>query len=216
MKKLFVVVLLCALFLSGCTVSQGDQNTDSTPAPITDNNSACEALLTLDTYEEYTAFVSENGDKLPAGFVTWDNITILGEVTGIVFFSWTDYTTYAYSFVDGTGLHIGLTVRHTPKVEEKKIVTFNPAMLKGDTLVKIHAESEEPLTVIRNGVEYGYSLGGYLITITFYKNNIQYTINDAIYDYPSKQTDTLVGKLISADEAVANAALEELTEKLSK
>lgn len=214
MKRLIIVVLLCSLFLGGCVFSRSEQNTEMMPTQPTNDDSSCMQIPNLYyTYDEYNAYISKNSDKLPADFITWDDISILGEVRSIGFSNW---TYYRYSIWDSAGQSLMIEVNHAPKIQDKKQLTFSADMLVGNTLRDVHSDNKEPFTVIRNGVEYGYSIVGRLITVTFYKDNIQYKISGNTYNYPTDRTDTFLGKLISADEAVANAALAEFAEKLSK
>ena len=67
----------------------------------------------------------------------------------------------------------------------------------------------------RNNIYYAISNNGNLYNIIFYKDGAEVVFSN-IKDYPINRTDTALGKLLSPDEAVANAAFAEITEKLSK
>ena len=53
-----------------------------------------------------------------------------------------------------------------------------------------------------SGIEYKY-VGGKLLTISWFKDNVRYTLFDSLGDYPENTTTTAVAKLLDLETAAS-------------
>ena len=205
MKKVFAAIMLLSLILLvGCSAVE---------KPVEPNEYlACVALTTFNSKEEYDAFMEADGDKLPEDFFSWEDAGQFGEVVCMVLLG---SSKYMYSITDNTEHQFFITVNRHPESVSEKIVAETELTIGAD-LRKITHKQESDFYFKRGNLVYDVSDNGDLYGIIFYIDGVEYKITGHIWEYPANRTDTTLGKLISADEAVANAAFAEITEKLSK
>ncbi len=167
------------------------------------------------TKEEHNAYIAKNTDKLPEGFITWEQASKFGDVYGVVMLL-NNWEYYQYIIIDDSGMRFNLRGEHQPESDQLPVVNYTSTMLAQGSLRKITNTNNKAMVVSRNDMEYRYAITGELLSISWYQNGVKTTLDGYIYEYPENRTDTVVGKLLSADESVANAAFAEIKEQLSK
>lgn len=179
---------------------------------------------------QYDAWILEctNEGTLPDGFVHLEKLEHLGE---LLLFRWedtqirNDHKKYCYLFEDSytQGQDLILIIEHdvTP---QSSTATILENIDGAANRYQIPSEDEE---AVYNLGQYQYRYKrGQLQEIVWYIGDIQFSLSSNSYQtcieksiknpYQEGITDTYLARILSIDEAVANAAFAEITEKLSK
>ncbi len=174
---------------------------------------ACVASIRYNSKEEYDAFMAGDGAKLPQSFVGWEEISVLGEVKALMLL---DEGCYMYKIEDVTGYRFYVEIDPSPSVSSSnKTVAMDKVTLSDLGFQKVTHSLGSDFVLERNGCQYSYRDDGTLYCIELFHNGILLRIAD-FQNYSPDQADTIVSKLLSADDSVANAAFAEIQEKLSK
>lgn len=201
-KHILAILLLC-FFLSACT-----QETHSSP----------------DTgyydKEQYDYFITQYADKgaLPDDFIHLEKLEHLGRYAK---FRWedthirNDHKKYFYLFAEADQQYLCITIEHdvTPKSSTATILENIDGAAN-----RYQIPSEDENAVYNLGqYQYRYKKGQ-LQEIVWYIGDIQFSLSSNSYQTCIEKgiTDTYLARILSIDEAVANAAFAEITEKLSK
>jgi len=211
MKTFYIILAICLVVLiTGCSANT-TKLSEPTNAAISSDRITNH---TWDTEDEYNAFVAENHGKLPEGFITWEQVRTFGDINCMVIAY--DFKYYQYSITDESGTQIDFEVRHQSQTDQLAAVNYTSTMLAQGSLRRITNTTGKAMVVSRNDMEYTYAITGELLSISWYQNGVKTTIAGHTYEYPENRTDTLVGKLLSADDSVANAAFAEIKQNLSE
>jgi len=208
MKKSLIVLLLCAVLLLPACAEASEPITEATTLPL----SVCHAGYGAEGKEEYDALIEKLQDCLPENFVTWESANFWGECYGFSVPTANLNYCYVYSILDKEGADLNLRIRHTPKQTTNVIVA--PDNLT--TMRRIQNSTGKIAVLKRDGYEYRYGPNGGMIGVIWYEDGVQYELEGEFYNYPEDKTDTIIGKLLSADDSVANAAFAEIKQNLSE
>ena len=157
-------------------------------------------LLTLETYDEYLNFIGNA--ELPAEFVAYEDISNLGEFKSFVCLSESrinDYSSCMYTLFDESQsefvLYVDIDSKETIP-SASTVTTINGSNMR--SLVN----STDSGSFVVSGIEYKY-VGGKLLTISWFKDNVRYTLFDSLGDYPENTTTTAVAKLLDLETAAS-------------
>lgn len=208
------IMLLSIILLVGCSAPVADTGETQGALPTVAPNEylACISLTTFNSKEEYDAFIEADGSKLPADFFSWEDAGQFGEVVSMVLLG---SGKYLYGIVDETGHNLTMTINRHPKSLSEKMVAEKELTINEDLRKTVNKKGVD-LYFKRGEIIYDVSDNGNLYAIIFYMDGVEINITGKLWEYPINRADTLVSKLISADETVANAAFAELMENLSK
>lgn len=188
-----------------------------TPAESTPPIDCSEKAYACMTEDAYTDLQAKYADNFPKKYITWKQASGLGEIE---FFSALDLSSsHTFAITDNSNSAFKLTVIYQPSSYETPIVDYSEAVSGGaplisDSLKYIHNNTSAELIVKRNDVHYLYDKNGSISLIFWYINDIEIQFEEQSSE--DSATDSLISRLLSTDEAVANAAFAEITEKLSK
>ena len=211
MRKILAIILVIVSVVMGVfsyrvSLSSLDSNTTISAAP--------QKYVGLN---EYDAFLNSGMVDLNSNFVKWEDISFLGEF---------DYMQislggmYEYHF-KSSGMSIVLKLYlnsdewqdNHPWTKGRISVPYSSQM---DSMryYTSDAPKNNSVKIIRHSIAYRYSKDGNLSKITWVENGIEYVLNVDGYfsDYPDD--DTVIGRLLSSDNAVAKSAVKELEAQL--
>lgn len=190
----------------GCnSTTNGGQTNSNTPGNDCGNNDGLTGevpLLTLETYDEYLDFIGNA--ELPAEFVTYEEISHLGEFQSFVCLSEArvnDFSSCMYTLFDESQSEFVLSVdigSQEAIPSESTVTAVNRSNMR--SLVNCTDSG----SFIVSGMEYKY-VGGKLLSIAWFKDNVRYTLSgDSILgDYPENATTTAVAKLMNIETAAS-------------
>lgn len=179
--------------------TNGGQTSQNTPGS-NDVLTGERPLLTLDTYDEYLDFIGSA--ELPAEFVEYEDISYLGEFQSFICLSEArinDYSSCMYTLFDESQSEFVLYVdigSQEAFPSESTVTAVNGSNMR--SLVN----STDSGSFVVSGMEYKY-LGGKLHTISWFKDNVRYTLFDSLGDYPENTTTTAVAKLLDLETAAS-------------
>jgi len=217
-RIVFAAVAACLALVITILLVAPQQNDPEKDAKIINDVFGCKASTRFTSKEEYDAFMAGDGAKLPNSFVSWDEASALGEVHRLLLLG---EDRYSYVFSDDSDCIIYMDVDPSPELTTRPIVPLSAVTMSSSGYREIAYDGyngDVDYILQRNGVDYSYDRGSNkLHYIQYYIDGVQIhiTIDGGLSNYPNR-TDTLVGKLLSADDSVANAAFAEIQEKLSK
>lgn len=206
-KALIFIIAICILLLPACSEISGPV-TEATTLPL---SGGYEPNLHASGKEEYDVLIEKYQDRLPDNFVTWESASVWGECywfTGSM-----NLDSYIYHILNNEGMDLDLFIRHTPKQITNVIVA--PDNLT--SMRRLQNSTGKTAVLKRDGYEYRYGPNGGLTGIIWYEDGVQFMLSaDELFNYPEDKTDTIIGRLLSADESVANAAFAEIKQNLSE
>lgn len=177
--------------------TNGGQTNHNTPGS-NDGLTGERPLLNLETYEEYLNFIGKA--ELPAEFVTYEEISHLGEFKSFVCLSearLNNFSSCMYTLFDESQreflLYVDIGSQETIP-SESTVTAVNGSNMR--SLVN----STDSGSFVVSGIEYKY-LGGKLHTISWFKDNVRYKLFDSLGDYPESTTTTAVAKLLNLETA---------------
>ena len=200
--KIFFVILICGMLLSGCSVASEEDS-----GIHADKGSYY--FTSISEYKEHIKTAN-----IPENYITFDAVSCLGNFgsyssnMGVV-------RSYRYSIDDPNGVMVGISIRHKPhyswETEIKNAVLF-PNNLED---MRFITGLTDPACYIRHGLTYIYVGGekaGSLVCVVWIEDSIEYVISMAsvLADYPTGRRETIVSRLLSLDETVSKAAFTEL------
>lgn len=160
------------------------------------------ALLTIGDYDEYESFVAkmEKGSE----FVAYERIQSLGDFKSFVCLSngySGDYSKYMYNLSDASGYDFVLYVTHNAVVKSYGPEADKPLSATGEQNLRNRADATGGVLDLNN-VQYRYSKYGKIMSISWIESGVEFTISAQLDEYPNV-TDTVLGKLLTYDTAVA-------------
>ena len=216
-----VIMLLTFILLAGCTPA----NTGTT----------CTFNIgyILDTEEKYNEFIASYGDRLPESYMTWQQASELGSLSYI----WVvddSFTQLVYKITDSTNIEFSFYVDCKPHCYSVFGLDYDHdrALFVDESFASISGELGEIAHLNRGGFHYLYDVYGKIERIYWYKGDVNAEDGAEIEfgitgwfgsegQYPSRfpdeiPTNSLVGRLLSYDDEVANAAFAEIMQKLAQ
>lgn len=215
MKKLVVYLVLIFICISVIACSPADQKTTalSTPSPLSTTD--LEGYPYIADYERFLAQTD-----LPDDFVYFEDLPAFGDVAnymGLTILSRDGtYDEYMYGIDDGF-FYLGvLWINHNPVSYSERYmgqVVFKDCV--PENLLKLTPEDARGYTVLQfGGAQYYYfRRSGELKEISVEVDGIQYTIDAQFWKYPTDQTETLIGRLITKE--LAEDAIQEFKTALA-
>lgn len=183
--------------------TNGGQTRPNSPGNNCGNNDGLTGevpLLTLETYDEYLNFIGNA--ELPAEFVAYEDISNLGEFQSFVCLSESrinDYSSCMYTLFDESQSEFVLYVDIGSKETIPSASTVTT--IDGSNMRSL-VNSTDSGSFVVSGMEYKY-VGGKLHTISWFKDNVRYTLFDSLGDYPENTTTTTVAKLLDLETAAS-------------
>ena len=155
-------------------------------------------LLTLETYDEYVEFIESA--QLPAGFLAYEDISLLGEFKSFVCLSearLNDFSSCMYSLIDESQsefvLYVDIDSQETVPLESTVTAVNNSNM-------RFLVDSTDTGYYIVSEMKYQY-VRGRLLSISWFKGNVRYTLSGDLHTYPENVTATAVAKLLDLQTA---------------
>lgn len=179
--------------------TNGGQTSQNTPG----NNDVLAGerpLLTLDTYDEYLDFIGSA--ELPAEFVMYEEISHLGEFKSFVCLSESrinDFSSCMYTLFDESQSEF---VLYVDIGSQEAIPSESTVTAVNGSNMRSLVNSTDSGSFVVSGMEYKY-LGGKLHTISWFKDNVRYTLFNSLGDYPENTTTTAVAKLLDLETAAS-------------
>lgn len=183
--------------------TNGGQTNSNSPGNNCGNNDGLTGevpLLTLETYDEYLNFIGSA--ELPAEFVAYEEISNLGEFQSFVCLSESrinDYSSCMYTLFDESQSEFVLYVDIGSKETIPSASTVTT--IDGSNMRSL-VNSTDSGSFVVSGMEYKY-VDGKLHTISWFKDNVRYTLFDSLGDYPENTTTTAVAKLLDLETAAS-------------
>lgn len=209
-KRIAIWTTVAIVLLTFCIWHIVDMNKD---------DEGCKTFFTLKSLEEYQEYITQNKDSIPNDFVYWEDVAFIEDSE----FSCLTFQTndqYAYHFnnartnLDFYGTTIGIS--HTSKSTIwSGTIVVDSVSGNGNGIAQVF-DMPMPFIYRRGDCSYHYYASGALAEIYFAVNGIEYRIECDFDKYLAIYSETLISRLLSADETVANAAFAELMENLSK
>lgn len=188
-------------------IENSENNANNNQQISNSSGSACIAIFTIVDYSEYEEFLSTHAQLLPSNFITYDQISFLGEFSHFIghnFYS-DNYSKYNYNITDENGYKLVLTIQHLDLNDNFNFNTWNAVLdttaLGGIENLRNINNTENCYTTIDN-VNYFYTQGR-LSHINWIENDILYTLSGTgMFDnYPIDGKKTLVTQLLTKSEA---------------
>lgn len=229
MKKFLCILITAGILFS--TASCGIDGPESSNLPLpqeTRNTTSNETLdspisgsyesyeflgfSSLSEYEEH--FTAQGG--YPDGFITYDDLKLLGEFSGFVSQSYygnnPDYSYYHYSIMLPNGIEISVNI-YPEWLPQKQwlwdIASVKSTMLKSD--LRTNRTGETRGTVLIEDVLYSYLLGK-LRSVTWRSGGQEIRLSGDFDQIPEESNDSLIGRLLSYNTAKgAIAELKQIT-----
>ena len=222
-----ILLMLMILFLSGCSESSNASG-DAPPADYIWFDQPI-----FDDYEKYLGFLSEKRASLHKDFVTAEDLFVLGKWSSFRL-EWPSYSgqnSYWYSYLlkfpstAVSGFQEGdISIYHDP---ENTFFKKRYGDLPKSTLTKADYDNsewmvritprEDAFRIVRNGVEYLYIGKGALTAISWELDGIMYVIYDTTENnFDTIDRSSVLGRLLSLDNAEAKAAFNEIKKSLTK
>lgn len=185
---------------AGSNVATNDGQTNPNTPGSNDVLAGERPLLTLDTYDEYLDFIGSA--ELPAEFVEYEDISYLGEFQSFICLSEArvnDFSSCMYTLFDESQSEFLLYVDigSQEAIPSESTVTA----VNGNNMRSL-VNSTDSGSFVVSGMEYKY-LGGKLHTISWFKDNVRYTLFNSLGDYPENTTTTAVAKLLNLETAAS-------------
>lgn len=160
-------------------------------------------LLTLTDYSEYEEFIDTH--TLQEDFITYDQLSFLGEFGIFIYFSYYygNYGEYSYTVIDENGYELFIRMQHLNINDE---VFDSPAVLDSTAHTNKtdlrNIDNTATCYTMLNNVKYTY-VQGKLLSLEWVENNIQYTLsgNGMLDNYPTDGNATVMSKLLTKSEA---------------
>lgn len=213
-KHVLIYALLIALLLPACASAPSNE--------LAGNNAQIQigpmAYFSQSEIDDYYKYIQDHKSDLPSNFVAWNQVAVFGDMYSFGFIPGSlDTGIYFYSFIDCTGLLVAIDVEHEyTKQDESDWKTF---AVSDEMTSMSRAPVEEKSVIHRNGFQYRYNAGGDLVSIHWDQNGIHYSLSEHLAQYPVEATQSenasIVGRLLSTDDDVANAAIEEIKQMLN-
>lgn len=201
MKKiyLFLVLILAVIsaMLASCDANNGTQSIRSSEESVADGEIP---LLTIETYGEYTEFISTN--EYAGQIVKFDLIKDFGDFKSFVVTSGGyngDYSQYCYSFVDPYGFETHLMITDTSKIEKAE----NYPKIEQTDFLDLRSIGNDLRGILRIGdAEYMY-VNGDLLWIEWKVGNLSFTLSSdtLLSAYPKQTSETFISNLLSKEKA---------------
>jgi len=217
-KNVIASILLLCIFLSACSQPPtAGENPDMNQA-TEERIDSCSGPIDPSTLEEYQSYLASVSEKLPANFVTWDNLSHLGEFALFIFRG--DY--YIYCIKDEAGYYFDVAIDHSPQRENTSSAKIYTDISGLTNMYEI--KWDDPSVIIKRDIyEYQYSRGT-LDRIVWYSDGVKYSLEGNLSQYLKdneplvviQASETRLGRLLSTDESVANAAFAEIKQSLSE
>ena len=179
--------------------TNGGQTSQNTPGS-NDVLTGERPLLTLDTYDEYLDFIGSA--ELPAEFVAYEDISYLGEFQSFICLSESrinDYSSCMYTLFDESQSEF---VLYVDIGSQEAIPSESTVTAVNGSNMRSLVNSTDSGSFVVSGMEYKY-LGGKLHTISWFKDNVRYTLFNSLGDYPENTTTTAVAKLLNLETAAS-------------
>lgn len=204
MKRILIASLLCAvLLLSACSTIINKDGNDGYVAEACESN-------TVNSLEAYESYIESVQKKRPPNFVPWSSLSQLGEFEAFSFNGYYDF--YTYGIRDSAGHFIKIHIDHSPELSATAKKT---STVTNDMTDMYRISGKDPAAVIKRGsYEYCYSYGS-LDYIDWYADGIHFRLVGFWGSYPEGFTNTHMMKVLSINEAEANAAFAEITKNLA-
>lgn len=181
--------------------TNGGQTSQNTPGS-NDILTGERPLLTLNTYDEYLNFIGSA--ELPAEFVAYEEISNLGEFKSFVCLSEArvnDFSSCMYTLFDESQSQF---VLYVDIGSQETVPPVSTVTAVNRSNMRSLVNSIDSGSFVVSGMEYKY-LGGKLHTISWFKDNVRYTLSgdSMLGDYPENTTTTAVAKLLDLETAAS-------------
>lgn len=219
MKKTAIILLVVGcLLLSACT---------GTSVLTEEGANLCKGDMFFGDYSDYKEFFS-SAKGLHKKFVTWDQVSVLGEVNTFTLVS-VDPENYQYRYnikISSLGKSLTLYIFHTPEATYtyKDGELNQPVLQIAENTENLSRQPSQDFSFLikRDIFIYSYIPDGTLMGILWEMNGILFELYDNSHKWKDDRDEwktgvinSIMSGLLSVDEAEANAAFEEIKQALN-